>query len=76
VLREVKKKGYAISTGKDVPGVRSAAVPVFDVQGSCIAALSIVTPVERFTGEKYIKPLQRAAAKLTSLIAGRLLSDR
>lgn len=70
VLREVKKKGYAISTGKDVAGVQSAAVPVFDARGICIAALSIVTPVERFAGEKYIRPLRRAAEKLRALIAG------
>jgi DNA-binding IclR family transcriptional regulator len=70
VLREVKKKGYAISTGKDVPGVQSVAVPVFDAAGRCVAALSIVAPVERFAGEKYVKPLQRAAARLTALISG------
>ncbi len=69
-LREVKRKGYAVSTGRDVPGVRSVAVPVRDAQGSCVYALSIVAPVPRFEGVRYVKPLLRAAEKLHALIAG------
>lgn len=67
VLREVKRKGFAISTGKDTPGVQSVAVPVFDGKGACASALSIVAPVTRFAGERYLKPLLRAAGKLNAL---------
>ncbi len=70
ILREVKRKGHAISTGRDVPGVQSIAAPVFDAKGNCVLALSIVAPVERFDAEKYAKPLLRAAQRLTALIAG------
>jgi DNA-binding IclR family transcriptional regulator len=64
LLREVKRQGYAISSGRDVPGVQSVAVPVLDAHGTCSAALSIVAPVARFDAARYVKPLLRAAEKL------------
>lgn len=69
-LREVKRRGYAISTGRDVPGVKSVAVPVFDARGACAYALSVVAPVSRFDGMRCLRPLLRAADKMRSLIAG------
>ena len=69
-LHDVRRKGYAISTGRDVPGVRSVAVPVFDAGGACAYALSVVAPVARFDSARYVKPLLRAAAKLNTLVAG------
>ena len=40
LLREVARKGYAVSSGKDVPGVKSVAAPVFDGKGACLFALA------------------------------------
>jgi DNA-binding IclR family transcriptional regulator len=71
MLREVKRRGYAFSTGRDVQGVRSIAVPVFDAFGNCATALSVVAPLERFAGVKHLKALLRAAAELTALVAGK-----
>lgn len=67
VLRDVRRKGYAISSGRDVPGVQSVAAPVFDRAGTCVSALSVVAPVTRFDATKYLKPLLRAARKLGEL---------
>jgi DNA-binding IclR family transcriptional regulator len=72
VLREVRRKGYALSTGRDVPGVRSVAVPVFDANGACVSALSIVAPLPRFKGAEYVKPLLRCADRLRGLVAASL----
>jgi DNA-binding IclR family transcriptional regulator len=69
-LREVKRKGHAVSTGRDVPGVQSIAAPVFDAKGNCVLALSVVAPVERFDADRYLKPLQRAAENLSRLVSG------
>jgi DNA-binding IclR family transcriptional regulator len=69
LLREVRRKGYAISTGKDVPGVQSIAVPVLGGKGTCVSALSIVAPVPRFGGVRYLRPLLRAAEKLNALMS-------
>lgn len=70
VLRDVQRKGYAISTGQDVPGVQSIAVPVRDAKGACVSALSIVAPTTRFDPMRYLQPLLQAAEKLDALIAG------
>jgi len=71
LLREVRRRGYAVSTGRDVPGVRSVAVPVSDADGACVSALSIVAPVTRFDEAKYVNPLLRAAEKLSAPVAGK-----
>ncbi|HKU47541.1 MAG TPA: IclR family transcriptional regulator [Burkholderiales bacterium] len=70
LLKEVARKGYAASSGKDVPGVRSVAAPVFDAKGACLFALSIVAPTTRFDEPKLARPLIRSAEKLSALIAG------
>jgi DNA-binding IclR family transcriptional regulator len=70
LLREVVRKGHAISSGKDKPGVQSIAVPIFDANGACVSALSIVAPVERFGGTRYLRPLLRAGEKLNALMVG------
>jgi DNA-binding IclR family transcriptional regulator len=70
LLREVARKGYAASSGKDVPGVRSVAAPVFDAKGACLFALSIVAPTTRFDAARLSRPLLRSADRLSSLITG------
>jgi DNA-binding IclR family transcriptional regulator len=70
LLREVRKKGHAISSGRDVAGVQSAAVPIFDADGGCAAALSIVAPLSRFEPRRYLKPLLRAAEMLRRAVPG------
>jgi DNA-binding IclR family transcriptional regulator len=70
LLREIARKGYASSSGKDVPGVRSVAAPVLDARGACLFALSIVTPTDRFDEARLARPLLRNAEKLSALIAG------
>jgi DNA-binding IclR family transcriptional regulator len=70
LLREVRKKGHAISSGRDVAGVQSAAVPVFGAEGVCAAALSIVAPLPRFDARRYLKPLLRAARELSYSASG------
>lgn len=70
ILAGVQRNGYAVSTGRDTPGVRSAAAPVYDGQLRCVYALSVVAPVSRFDADRYIRPLLRAAKDLTSLVSG------
>jgi len=70
LLREVARKGYAVSSGKDVPGVKSVAAPVFDAKGACVLALSLVAPTARFDEARLARPVMRSAEKLTALLAG------
>ena len=64
VLAEVRSQGYAVSTGKDTPGARTLAMPVFDAQRRCAYAVSVVAPAERFRPEKYMQQLRSAAPPL------------
>lgn len=57
-LEKVRREGFAISTGKDVPGVRSVAVPLFGANDICISALSVVSPDERFDAAKFLSVLR------------------
>lgn len=70
LLREVARKGYAVSSGKDVPGVRSVAAPVFDAKGACLFALSVVAPTTRFDAARLVRPVLRGAEKLGALLRG------
>jgi len=64
VRAAVRRNGYAVSTGRDTPGVRSIAAPVFDAGQRCVSALSVVAPVSRFDADRYVQPLLRATEAL------------
>jgi len=51
-LKDIRKKGFAISTGELDPGARAIAAPILDEQGKVIAALSIAGPVNRIKAAK------------------------
>lgn len=70
LLAEVRANGYAISSGKDTPGARTLAMPVFDSNRRCPFALSVVAPAERFHPERYMKGLQAAADNLSAVLGG------
>ncbi len=70
-LAEVRRTSHAISSGKSIIGIRAAAVPVLAQDGRCIAALSLVAPIQRFDADGWIKPLQAAATRLSALMEGR-----
>lgn len=70
ILNQVRTSGYAVSTGEDIPGVRSIAMPIFFGNRGCVAALSIVTPVERFNSERLLPLLRTAAKALNATMLG------
>ena len=49
VLAKVRREKFAPSSGRSFLGVRGVAAPIFDAGGACIAALSLVGPLPRFT---------------------------
>jgi DNA-binding IclR family transcriptional regulator len=70
LLRDVARKGYAVSSGKDVPGVKSVAAPVVDAKGACLFALSLVAPTARFDEARLARPVMKSAEKLSALLSG------
>lgn len=69
VLEAVRRNGHAVSTGKDTPGVRSVAAPIFDGRARCIAALSVVAPAIRFEAARYARPVMKAAERMSALMS-------
>lgn len=72
LLAEVRAQGWAVSTGKDTPGARTLAMPVFDAGGQCAFAVSVVSPAERFQPEKWMKGLRATAQNLTAVLGGEM----
>jgi DNA-binding IclR family transcriptional regulator len=60
-----------MSSGRSIEGIRAAAVPVRDHAGTCVAALSLVAPMQRLSADGWIKPLHAAAARIGALMEGR-----
>jgi DNA-binding IclR family transcriptional regulator len=69
VLEGVRRNGYAISTGKDTPGVRSVAAPIHNAKGKCVGALSVVAPASRFEAARYVHPLKKAAERMRAVMS-------
>lgn len=69
VLQEVVGNGYAISSGKDVPGVQSVAAPVMS-SNQCVAAIAVVAPASRFNPNVLVEPLKSAASRMSAYASG------
>jgi len=65
-LRKIRKKGYALAPSTLTEGLRIIAVPVLDVDGHPVGAISVAAPAVRATIEEFeasaLEPV-RAAAK-------------
>jgi DNA-binding IclR family transcriptional regulator len=69
------ERGYAIDDEESRQGVRCVAVPVFDVWGGELMALSVTTTPEHLAGDRLgavADAVQRAAAALTAALGGRV----
>ena len=63
---DAKHRGYAADVEQACPGAASIAAPVSDQTGKCIAALSLLMPVEHMLNyrDTLVSLVQSAAAKL------------
>jgi IclR family acetate operon transcriptional repressor len=71
-LRHVRRDGYSLSLAETDPGVSSISAPVLDARGE-VAALSIVAPTDRVTGEGVevrIAAVRAAAERLSHELGG------
>ncbi|HEY9468771.1 MAG TPA: IclR family transcriptional regulator [Propionibacteriaceae bacterium] len=77
VLGEVRQQGYAIDDGEYTLGVFCVAVPIHDLGGNVVAAMSCSVPKARIElGElqvgQMIEVLMRQARSISSALGGRL----
>lgn len=69
-LREVRKRGYAVSVGERQAGAASVAAPVFDHMQRPVASISICGPADRFEGG--LVAAAEALLPVTARISSRL----
>lgn len=65
-LEEIRRVGYAISADELGHGAAGIAAPVFDRSGVAIAAVGIITPMDRFPDEAEISGPVLATARTIS----------
>jgi IclR family acetate operon transcriptional repressor len=67
-LAEIRRRGYATSTGERMSGAAAVAAPVLDQGGRPVAVLSVSGPAERFGTllENARGPLLEATARLST----------
>lgn len=70
LLAEARRTCFVPSSGKSFDGVRAVAVPIFTANGTCLAALSLVGPLPRFSIEKTRAPIRRCADEINAFIRG------
>jgi DNA-binding IclR family transcriptional regulator len=81
VLEEVERaavRGYSIDPGTFSEGISGVAVPVCDVHGQPVAALSLILPPERLRqsgSEGFGERMIEVARELEALVAGRAAAD-
>lgn len=68
-LREIRRRGYAVSFGERQPGAGSVAAPVLARAGDLVAVISVCGPVERFRGE--VDEAARTLAEVVGRISRR-----
>lgn len=53
-LQQVRKQGYAVSDGENAYGLRTVAAPVFDVDGSPLAGVSLTIHTDRQSMREFV----------------------
>ena len=67
VLTQIRKDGFYRSQGELEPGLGAVAVPIFNAEGDCVAALALVGSVQRFDTSldaRLLSRLQKASAAI------------
>lgn len=70
-LKDIRRKGFCISTGEVDPGARAAAAPILDEHEKIIAGLSVVGPLDRIKGpkiDKFTHLVMEAASEIAEQI--------
>jgi DNA-binding IclR family transcriptional regulator len=70
-LRKIRQRGYAIDDEENEEGARCVGAPIFDHDGSVVAAISISGPASRITSER-IAELGAAVSEASRAISERL----
>lgn len=73
-LNQVKEQGYSIDNQENEPGVRCAAAPIFEYNGSVVAAISLstlISTVDELLLKQYIALLKKEAETISQTLGFR-----
>lgn len=72
VLQDIREKGYALSNSYFGSGLLILAVPVLDIDGYPVAAVSVAAPMVRITMDNFrvraLEPVRSAAAAIAKAV--------
>lgn len=71
-LHKIKENGFALDLQENEIGLQCVAVPIFNQEAQCVAALSISGPASRITLRKITETLQPLAKKYARQISSAL----
>jgi IclR family transcriptional regulator, KDG regulon repressor len=78
-LLKIKQSGYAIDNGEQIEEVNCIAVPIYDIHGKVIAAISISAPAFRMSSEKrkeMISVSKKKAMDISRRLGYKILKDK
>jgi DNA-binding IclR family transcriptional regulator len=71
-LARIREQAYAMNIGETDDGVNAIAVPIVDVTGRAVAAVSVAAPAMRFPVDRLanvLPPMRRAATAIVGELA-------
>jgi DNA-binding IclR family transcriptional regulator len=78
-LLKIKQSGYAVDNGEQIEEVNCIAVPIYDIHGKVIAAISISAPAFRMSLEKrkeMISVSKKKAMDISRRLGYKILKDK
>lgn len=69
-LEQVRATGVAVSVDEYMEGISAVSAPLFDGEGTLIAALSSATPTSRFSADSATDAVRNAAVDVNAILAG------
>lgn len=73
LLKQIRRRGYAVTRGQRVPGAVGIAAPIFDHNGIVVGDICLTVPEQRFDGNERDLPrlVGECASAITIDIGGR-----
>ena len=72
----IRRRGYHMTFGERDPAIASVVAPVFGPNDVIAGAAAVTGPIERFTADRHLSPVVRAAAQLTKELGGNIRTVR
>jgi DNA-binding IclR family transcriptional regulator len=66
----IRRRGYHMTFGERDPAIASVVAPAFGPNHVIAGVVAVTGPIERFTADRHLRPVVKAAARLTVELGG------